>query len=283
VARGIFGAAVGLLGAWAAMFASPFVLTHAPLAELLREMDSSKLCGHSYLPFPSIAYRPHVALAGYYLVVAFLAMANAARTSPRGPTPAATPWPCSRRRGPGPLRRGLARAARRVAGVTALLVPGALGGRWRDGLWRALAFGALLPLVSAGFDASLGLGGAASHVEWVPWRHLKLFDEPVALTDREGFYRVLRRDYFPQLAGAAVAVLTALWTRRRGQVAPAIFFALLAAMSTVAALRVEVNKSPDEGHRFITACMLLAPVCAAWLVASPPAARGSRGCCSRWG
>ncbi len=273
VARGIFGATAGLLGAWAAMFASPFVLTHAPLQELLQEMDSSKLCGHSYLPFPSIAYRPHVAVAGYCIVTAFLAMANAARTSPRGADARSHTLALLSSASALALCDEASHALLAATlGLTALLVPGALGGRWRDGIWKALAFGALLPVVSAGFDASLGLGGAASYVELVDWRHLKLFDEPVALTDREAFYRVLRRDYFPQLAGAAVAVFTALWTRRRGPVAAAVFFSLLAAMSTVAALRVEVNKSPDEGHRFITACMLLAPACAAWLLAS---ARGA--------
>lgn len=269
-ARGLFGAAVGLAGAWATIFASPFVLTHAPLRELLETSDSGPLCGHSYLPFASIAYRPHVVVAAFFLTQTFLALATVARAEGRG---------ADTRRHLAALLAAAAplalcdEASHALVGgallCTAALVPGSLGRRWLPGVAVAAAYLALLPVMSAGLDGSLAIGGAASHVELVPWRHLKLFEEPVPLEEREVFFRVLRRDYGPQLGAAGVALLAALWTRRRALVAPAVFYAALAAASLFAALRVEVNQAPDEGHRFVTASMLLAPALAAWVLASP--------------
>lgn len=268
-ARGLFGAAAGLAGAWATIFASPFVLTHAPLRELLETSDSGPLCGHSYLPFASIAYRPHVVVAAFFLAQTFLALATLARAEGRGP---------DTRRHLGALLAAAAplalcdEASHALVGgallCAAALVPGSLGRRWLTGLAVAAAYLALLPVMSAGLGGSLAVGGAASHIELVPWRHLKLFEEPVSLEDREMFYRILRRDYGPQLGAAAVALVAALWTRRRAVIAPAVFYVALTAASLFAALRVEVNQAPDEGHRFVTASMLLAPALAAWVVAS---------------
>ena len=262
VARGVFGAAVGLIGAWATLFASPFVLTHAPLAELRTSMDSGPLCGHSYLPFPSIGYRPHVVVAAFFIAQVFAAL-----VSGRGALAmlsAAAALSLSDEASHAILAAAL--------GATALVVPGSVTRRWLPGLLVAVCFGALLPFVSAGLGGSLAIGGAASYVELVPMRHLKLFEEPVPLTDRENFERILRRDYLPQIGAAGFALVAALWTRRRRIVAAAIFYAVLAALSIWAALRVEVNHAADEGHRFVTASMVLAPVVCAWIIA---AARGA--------
>lgn len=273
VAQGVFGALIGLAGAAATLFASPFVLTHAPLRELLETHDSGPLCGHSYLPFASIAYRPHVVVAGFFLTQSFLAMAAIARDGARSVD---TPRQLASLLAAACALSLCDEASHALVGgallVTAAMIPGALGRRWLSGVAAAGAFVALLPIVSAGLDGSLAIGGAASHVELVPWRHLKLFEEPVALTDRESFFRILRRDYAPQLIAAALALLTALWTRRRATLAPALFFSALAAASLFAALRIEVNHAPDEGHRFVTASMVLAPVVAAWIIASTPGA-----------
>lgn len=272
-AFGLAAFATGLVGAWATVFASPFVLTHAPLRELRESLDSGPLCGHSYLAFPSIAYRPHVVVAGFFLAQAFFALVTRARLT--GDAHGA------RRCMAALLSAGCALALLDEAShaivaaallATAVTVPRSLSRRWLVGLLVAALFAAALPFISAGLGASLGIGGAASHVELVPARHLKLFDEPVPYTDREAFWRLLRRDYFPQLAAAALALLTALWTRRRAVVAAAIFYVTLSALSIWAALRVEVNRSPDEGHRFVTASMVLAPVVAAWIMT---AARGA--------
>lgn len=273
LARGALGLVAGLGGAWATLFASPFVLTHAPLAELQTTLDSGPLCGHSYLPFPSIAYRPHVVVASFFIAQVFFAVVIRARAphdveGARRCTAALLSAACALALLDEASHALLAAALF----ATAALVPRALARRWVLGLVVAGCFAAALPFVSAGLGASLGLGGAASHVELVPPRHLKLFEEPIPLTDREAFWRLFRRDYFPQLAAAALSLLAALWTRRRAIVSASIFYTALAALSIWAALRVEVNKSPDEGHRFVTASMILAPVVATWILT---AARGA--------
>lgn len=273
IAAALAGLGIGLAGAWGALFASPFVLTHAPLDELRTTLDSGLLCGHSYLAFPSIAYRPHVVVGAFFIAQAFIALVTGARRE-QGASEALHCTGALLAAGSALALLDEASHALLAAALaaTALVVPGALARRWFPGLAVAAAFAALLLLVSAGLGGSLAIGGATSRVEFVPARHLALFDGSVPLTDREAFSRIFWRDYLPQLAGAALALLAALWTRRREVFAAAIFFTVLVVLSTAAALRVEVNKSPDEGHRFVSAAMLLGPVVAAWIIA---AARGA--------
>ena len=240
------------------LFASPFTLRNVPPAERFTTLDSARLCGHSFLGFTTLAYRPHVAMATFFLVAiasAVLLRARAAadeRDAPRSALALVT--------AAGALalldEASLALVAGAL-GVTWLLVPRAIHPvRWRGALIVA-AVAAALPAVSRGLAGSFSPGGPASVVEAVPARHIALFEGVVPYTDRARFWDVARDDWFPFYAVVGCLALTAAWTRRRDAVAAFVFVGAATVAGVLASLKVEVNHDPTEGHRFLTAALVL--------------------------
>lgn len=270
------------LAALPVTLASPLNLLQVPWGDLYRVMDSGKLCGRTYLPFPSIGYRPHVVVATFFLVAVFLALM--ARNRPE-----------TRHTGEGRTTAALLSAAGALAltdeasmatllaalGATWLIVPGALHPKRWKGLVILAAFALALPWVSTFFGASLSPGGAAQYTEVVPARHLELFDPPVKYDeDPVAFKDILLVDYFPYYAVSAAMFFLALWKRRRDVVAAFVFYAVLSFVSCALALKLEVNKAPSEGHRFLTAALVLSPAVAAYGLCAVPGAWLVRALCA---
>lgn len=255
------------------VFASPFTLRNVPAAERFTTLDSARLCGHSFLGFTTLAYRPHVAMATYLLVAVASAVLLRARAdaddrdAPRSSLAMIT--------SAGALalldEASLALVAGAL-GLTWLLVPRAVHpSRWRGALVVA-AVAAALPLVSRGLAGSLSPGGPASVVEIVPARHLALFEGVVPFTDRARFWEVAKHDWFPFYATVLCLAAAAAWTRRRDVVAAFVFVTALTVAGVLASLKVEVNHDASEGHRFLTAALVLTAAVGAFIVG---AARGA--------
>lgn len=253
----------------AVVFAGPMTLKNLPWSEVFTSTDSAKLCGRTFLGYTTLAFRPHVVAAGYFIAQALLAVVI--RTTSATRPLYATRTTLSLLTSAAALALlDEASAALLPVGVGAawLLVPGATHpSRWK-GLAVVLAMAALLPATSAFFGASLAPGGPAQRTEVVPLRHLQLFDPVVAFTDRAAWFEVFWVDYFPLYSVVALVGLVALWERRRDLAAVWCLYAALSIAAFVAATKIEVNAQPSEGHRFLTAAMVLSPLVAAWAIAA---------------
>jgi len=255
------------------IFASPFTLRNVPAAERFTTLDSARLCGHSFLGFTTLAYRPHVAMATFLLVALASAVLLRARTDADDrDAPRSSLAMIASAGGLALLDEASLALVAGALGLTWLLVPRAVHpSRWRGALVVA-AVAAALPLVSRGLAGSLSPGGPASVVEIIPARHIALFEGVVPFTDRAHFWEVAKHDWFPFYATVLCLAVAAAWTRRRDVVAAFVFVTALTVAGVLASLKVEVNHDASEGHRFLTAAMVLTAAVGAFVVG---AARGA--------
>jgi len=255
------------------VFASPFTLRNVPAAERFTTLDSARLCGHSFLGFTTLAYRPHVAMATYLLVaVASAVLLRARADADDRDAPRSSLAMIASAGALALLDEASLALVAGALGLTWLLVPRAVHpSRWRGALVVA-AVAAALPLVSRGLAGSLSPGGPASVVEIIPARHLALFEGVVPFTDRARFWEVAKHDWFPFYATVLCLAAAAAWTRRRDVVAAFVLVTALNVASVLASLKVEVNHDASEGHRFLTAAMVLSAAVGAFIVG---AARGA--------
>lgn len=253
----------------ALLFASPFTLANVPAAERFTTLDSAALCGRSFLGFTTLAYRPHVVVATFFLVAAassVLMRAHPDRDERDAPRSALVLLASAAAMAL--LDEASLALLAGALGVTWVLVPRAIQpSRWK-GLLVVLGVGAMLPLVSRAFAGSLSPGGPASVVEVVPPRHIALFMGVVPFTDREHFWTVAKLDWLPFYATVLGLGLTAAWTRRREAVAACVFVTAITVAGVAASLRIEVNHDAGEGHRFLTAAMVLTAAVGAFAVAA---------------
>jgi hypothetical protein len=253
----------------AATLGGPFVLFNVTRESLFTERDSARLCGTSYLNYATLAYRPHVVLAGFFVVSVFVALMERTREATRTTASTRSTATLLLSAAVLALLDEATLAVLPVAlGVCWLAVPTALHRRWYMGPIVVAAMGSALPVVSEWYGGSLAQGGPAREWELVATRHLELFETPVTLLDREAFYEVFSRDYLPCYAVALLVLAMAVWTRRRDLATAAVFYCTLCAVSWALAFRFEVNHKASEGHRFITAMIVLAPVVGSYAVAS---------------
>lgn len=255
------------------IFASPFTLRNVPAAERFTTLDSAHLCGRSFLGFTTLAYRPHVAMATFLLVaVASAVLLRARADADDRDAPRSALAMVSAAGALALLDEASLALVAGALGLTWLLVPRAVHpSRWRGALVVA-AVAAALPLVSRGLAGSLSPGGPAAVVEVIPARHLALFEPVVPFTDRARFWEVAKYDWFPFYATALGLALAAAWTRRRDVVAAFVFVTAITVAGVLASLKVEVNHDASEGHRFLTAAMVLTAAVGAFVVG---AARGA--------
>ena len=253
----------------AVVFAGPMTLKNLPWSEVFASTNSARLCGRTFLGYTTLAFRPHVVVAGFFIAQVLLAVV--VRTSAATRALYATRTTLALLTSAAALALlDEASAALLPVGVGAawLFVPGATHPRRAWGLAVVVAMAALLPATSALFGASLAPGGPAQRTELVPLRHLQLFDPVVPWTDRAAWLEILWVDYFPFYSVVALLGLVALWERRRDLAAVWCLFTALSLASFVAATKIEVNAQPSEGHRFLTAAMVLSPLVAAWALAA---------------
>jgi hypothetical protein len=255
------------------IFASPFTLRNVPAAERFTTLDSAHLCGRSFLGFTTLAYRPHVAMATFLLVaVASAVLLRARADADDRDAPRSALAMVSAAGALALLDEASLALVAGALGLTWILVPRAVHpSRWRGALVVA-AVAAALPLVSRGLAGSLSPGGPAAVVEVIPARHLALFEGVVPFTDRARFWEVAKYDWFPFYTTALGLALAAAWTRRRDLVAAFVFVTALTVAGVLASLKVEVNHDASEGHRFLTAAMVLTAAVGAFVVG---AARGA--------
>ncbi len=257
------------LAALSLVFASPLVLLHAPLREVLDTTDSASLCGYSFLPWASLSYRPHVVIAGLYTVL--FALAVAARARPE------FDHAHGRRLTLSMLTTAASMALLDEASLLVLtvgllgannVVPALIHRRVRGGLYLGVSLLATLWVVNRVFHGSLSPGGPAQEIALVPARHLALFSEPVPFRDRAAAMKILRHDYFPMYSAAASLGLLAWRTRREDLAALFWLYASMTVAAMAFAFKLEFNHDPLEGHRFLTAAMLLSPFVTLYAVAA---------------
>lgn len=255
------------------VFASPFTLRNVPAAERFTTLDSARLCGRSFLGFTTLAYRPHVAMATFLLVaVASAVLLRARADADDRDAPRSSLAMIASAAALALLDEASLALVAGALGLTWLFVPRAVHpSRWRGALVVA-AVAAALPLVSRGLAGSLSPGGPASVVEIIPARHLALFEGVVPFTDRARFWEVAKHDWFPFYATVLCLAAAAAWTRRRDVVAAFVFVTALTVAGVLASLKVEVNHDASEGHRFLTAALVLTAAVGAFVAG---AARGA--------
>lgn len=251
------------------VFAGPLVLGKPSWREMFTTLDSASLCGFTYLNYTTLAYRPHVVVAGLYIVLVFAAVLVRLRSDALHAAVARTTASL--------LTSAAALALLDEASILMLTL----------GLWLAyqfsprmvhpvpgrgiyLIFAMLLVVVVVNrlFDGSLSPGGPAQSIAVVPARHLSLFMPPVPFTEGKTALWFFLMDYFPYYTVVILSGLLALRTGRRDLAAVWVFFTSLVVVSCVFAFKIEVNHDPTEGHRFITAIMVLAPVTALYALCS---------------
>ena len=255
------------------IFASPFTLRNVPAAERFTTLDSAHLCGRSFLGFTTLAYRPHVAMATFLLVaVASAVLLRARSDADDRDAPRSALAMVSAAGALALLDEASLALIAGALGLTWLFVPRAVHpSRWRGALVVA-AVAAALPLVSRGLAGSLSPGGPAAVVEVIPARHLALFEGVVPYTDRAHFWEVAKYDWFPFYTTARGLARAPAGTPRRDLVAAFVFVTALTVAGVLASLKVEVNHDASEGHRFLTAAMVLTAAVGAFVVG---AARGA--------
>lgn len=251
----------------ALLFASPFTLGNVPAAERFTTLDSAALCGHSFLGFTTLAYRPHVVMATFFLVaIASSVLLRARPDADDTEAPRSALVLLSAAAALALLDEASLALVAGALAVTWVFVPRAVQPtRWR-GLLVVLGVAAALPLVSRAFAGSLSPGGPANVVELVPARHISLFSGVVPFANRDLFLKVAANDWLPLYATVLGLALTAVWTRRREAVAAFVFVGSLTVAAVLASLKIEVNHDPGEGHRFLTAAMVLTATVGAFVV-----------------
>jgi hypothetical protein len=253
------------------VFAGPLVLGKPSPAETLTTLNSAALCGFTYLNYTTLAYRPHVVIAGLFVVLVFAVVvvrthANThARATTRTTASLLTSAACLAL-----LDEASLLMLTLGLGLAYQFVPRAVHPVRGRGIFVLGGMLATLAVVNRAYDGALSPGGPAQAIEIVQARHLSLFSPAVPFAVGREALGIFLMDYFPYYAVILLLGVIALRTRRRDLVAAWVFFTALVAVSCFFAFKVEVNHAATEGHRFITAIMVLAPVVGAYGVCAAP-------------
>jgi hypothetical protein len=236
------------------------VLLSGPLT-LWRPGEGKVHGGYSYSNFLTMSFRPHVVLAGLLFVGFAGAMTARLRADPEHE-------PRFRRTAFALLATTalLAVTDEASAGLLGL----ALGAAWLAhpgvvhpkrwvgmGVFAGLLAAFIVPNLA--FAASLSPGAPHHDLALVGWRSPGYHNPPLSLMTSEG-RTMLLFDLAPILAVwiAGVLLLARRFTRARA--GSLVFFSVLAVVSILALVRIELNQTPLECHRFVTAVSFLAPV-----------------------
>lgn len=222
--------------------------------------------GYSLFNLLTLSFRPHVVLAALLLTGAWAAVAvrllPGAKAIPLRRTLPAILLPVTALSLTDEISMALLCAS---LGVVWLAAPRAVAPTRLAGIFVLASAGALFVLANVVFGGSFGLRAPRLPLAIVDWR-LPGYDLPsVPLRDPRG-RALLLWDLFSILA-LLLALFAALRRlRARGLIA---LFTVLSAASVGLLLRLEVNRSSIESHRFVTAALLLGPLTAATLLVGP--------------
>ncbi len=270
----IFGLTGLFLGLWfvdlgarragVASLGAASVLLTGPLT-LFRGGTVRPSAGYSWFAFQTLSFRPHVVLAGL-LLCGFFGAVLARLRDERAPIASTAPALVLTTALLAITDEASIGLAGLSLGVVWLARPDAVHPSRARGIGILAALGLALGATNVIFHGALAPGAPRQHLAIVPWR-LPGVDAPsVALPSPAGF-ELLVQDLWP--LGCAVIGGLALARRAhlRGERAPVGWLVVLTIASSFALLRVEINRSAGESHRFVTAASLLAAFLAAsWLV-----------------
>jgi hypothetical protein len=277
---GMTGLFLGLFFLWlGARRATPVALAVAavlltgPLT-LFRGGATRPSAGFSWFNYLSLSFRPHVVLAGLLLLGFFGAVLVRLRERDAAPQSTVPTLVCTTA-----LLALSDEASLGLAGLSVgllwLVRPDAIHPS------RARGFGVLvalaLALVGANllFHGALAPGAPKQTVTLPPWR-VPGVEAPRVLLPSAAGLAILAQDLWPLAAAWLGGALVVLRPRFRDERASFGLLSALSALSVVGLLRVEINHSAGESHRFLTAIALLAPLlAAAWLLRL--GATGGRG------
>lgn len=227
--------------------------------------------GYSYLSYLVMSYRPHVSLAGL-LIVGFLgaALVRLRHVGPplplekTGPVLIATTALLGITDEPSIGVLGLA------LGVAWLFDANVVAPKRAPGIAVLLGLAAALAAPNLLFSAALSPGAHSLGIEVVPWRSPGYHNPPLPLTDPRGRL-MLMMDLAPMIAVLFVGLLGLARRRDRAFATSVVLYGALLAVSTVLLTHLEVDHSPYETHRFMTAITLATPIFGlAWITPFVP-------------
>jgi type III secretory pathway component EscS len=237
------------------------MLLSGPLA-VLRDEKSRVESGYNFINYLKLSYRPHVCLAGLFIVGFAGAVMVRLRSARRDEAPAvlATALPLLG------VTAALVLTDEASVGVLGLALgvawlfvkesvhPQRLGGlAVFAGLCAALVVPVLL--IGGSFDP----GGPGHTVTLVPWRSPGYYHRSVPLSSLGGC-KVLFFDLAPMLAATLIGIVVVLRRRTRDQAAALAFYVALMVVSVILLTRVDIDQFAVENHRFMTAAMFLFPL-----------------------
>lgn len=240
------------------------VLGTGPLT-LLRGGATRPSAGYGWFAFETLSFRPHVVLAGL-LLLGFFGAALARLRDPRAPVAATAPHLVATAALLAITDEASLGLAGLALGLTWLAWPETVHPKRLPGVGVFAALAAALVLPNLVFHGALSPGAPRQHVALVPWRLPGVEAASLPLSTPTG-RELAAQDLFPIACAVLGGLLVAWAARRRVERGAAALLAVLSAASVFAFLRVEINHSAGESHRFLTAASLLgALLSAGWLV-----------------
>jgi hypothetical protein len=270
---GVVLAALGLRRLAVAVVVEAATLLGGPVT-LLRENYRKLESGYSVVNLLSLSFRPHASLA-YLLILGVVAVVLARLGDPDDPAAGPRRWPAL----------ALPAAALALTDEASLLLLAlGLGALWladrrafgadrRAGALFLASLGAAVVVALLVFVGAFGPHAPGHAFALVAPRSPGFLGAPIPFTMPDG-RRVARHDLLPialaGLAGAALAVRGSRAVRRS-----TLFFGVIAVAGVLALLCTEVDRAPAEGHRWVTAALVMAPILAASWLSDAIARRGA--------
>jgi hypothetical protein len=252
-------AASAVGGALALLLTGPFTL----------RPENQAYHGYSYLSYLHMSFRPHVSVAGLFLVGCVGSIAVGGRPDARGAPWARTLVPLTLSGSALSIADEASFALVAVsAGAVWLLRPGALHGRLAGFVCLVtLAAGALLANLL--FAASLSPGGPVQQLTVVHGVLPGYSQPPLPLTEAAA-RAILFFDFLPTLA----ALLAILWAAPagivRGPTGSVVFALAIVSGGLLGLTTLAIKSAPWEAHRFATAPTFAVPMLSMLALASVP-------------
>lgn len=229
---------------------------------VLRAGEGRPEGGYSYLNFLVMSYRPHVSVAALLLV----GFAGAILVRLRGKNSAVS-IPLSKT---APVLIGCTAllgitdeasigTVGLALGLTWLAVPDVVAPKRLSGILIFLGLALALALPNVLLSAALSPGAHSLDVGIVPWRSPGYHNPVLPLSTEAGRW-MLFLDLLPMIAVLFAGLLRLRKRRDQAMVGSVLLYGVLLLISALLLTRIEIDHSPYEAHRFMTAISLLTPV-----------------------
>jgi hypothetical protein len=266
----IAGAAVGLLlvdwgvRGWSVAAAGAVTWVLAGPPSLLRD-DEKQWAGYNFVHYLTLSYRPHVSVAGLFVVG--IVGSLAARVGVAERRPDADRW-LSTAVPLAVITSALSvtdEASCAVLGLTIgvgwLVWPELLGPSRKHGMAVLASLAVGLVLANLLFAGLLAPGAERPGMNLVAWRSPGFANPTLPFTTPGGSAHFFR-DVAALLTFAAAFALAALRARKRPAAAVAAMALTLVGIAVFALGKLNIPPKPVEAHRFVTAGMLACPLLA---------------------